>query len=208
MNLRNIFCGIAMAGVLLIPVEQVFPQDKSKGGEKAPAITEEMMKKWAEAGTPGDPHKVLDQFVGKWDISTRMWFEGPAKPPMEVKATAEIKWILDGRFVQEDATCQMMGMSQKSIGVTGYDNLKKKYVITYMDNTSTAIYTGEGMLDESGKVMTLFGKFDEPMTGERDKVIKFVTRLIGPDKHIFEIYDLVGTPSEFKSLEMTYVRRR
>ena len=81
-NFARSLCGvspvrIAMVGVLLIPVEQVFPQDKSKGGEKAPAISEEMMKKWAEAGTPGEPHKVLDQFVGKWDVSTRMWFEGP-----------------------------------------------------------------------------------------------------------------------------------
>lgn len=208
MNLRNIFCGITMAGVLLIPAELVFPQDKSKGGEKTPAMSEEMMKKWAEAGTPGEPHKVLDQFVGKWDVATRVWMEGPAKPPVEMKATAEVKWILDGRFLQEDASCQMMGMSQKSIAVTGYDNLKKKYVVSYIDNMSTALFTGEGTLDASGKVMTLFGKFDEPMTGERDKVIKFVTRLIGPDKHIFEIYDLVGTPNEFKSLEMTYVRRR
>jgi len=208
MNLRNSFCGIVMAGVLLIPAGQAFAQEKSKGGEKAPAMSEEMMKKWAEAATPGEPHRVLDQFVGKWDVSTRMWLEGPAKPPTEAKASAEIKWILDGRYLQEDATSQMMGMPHKSVGVTGYDNIRKKYVISYIDNMSTAIFTGEGTLDESGKVMTLFGKFDEPMTGERDKVIKFVTRLIGPDKHIFEIYDLVGTPSEFKSVEMTYVRKR
>jgi hypothetical protein len=208
MNLRNIFCGIAMAGVLLIPAEHVFAQDKSKGGEKAPAISQEMMKRWTEAATPGESHKLLDQFVGKWDVSTRMWFEGPGKPPTEGKAAVEIKWILDGRFLQEDAASEMMGMPHKSIAITGYDNIKKKYVVSYMDNMGTAIFTGEGTIDESGKVMTLFGKFDEPMTGERDKVIKMVTRLIGPDKHTFEIYDLVGTSSEFKSLEMTYVRKR
>jgi hypothetical protein len=201
-------CGILLAVVLLISADEVFSQEKSKGNEKAPAIPEEMMKKWVEAAAPGDPHKLLDQFVGKWEVSSRVWLEGPGRPPMEGKAAAEIKWIMDGRYVQEDATSQMMGMAHKSIGITGYDNLKKKYVTSYIDNMGTGIYTGEGTLDGSGKVMTLFGKYDEPTTGERDKVIKFVTRLIGPDKHVFEIYDLVGTPDEFKSLEMTYVRKR
>jgi hypothetical protein len=208
MNLRNVFCGIAMAGVLLFPAELGFGQERSKGDEKASAASQEMMKRWTEAATPGEPHKLLSQYVGKWEVSTRMWFEGPGKPPVETKATVEGKWIMDGRFVQEDATSEMMGMPHKSIGVTGYDNIKKKYVISYIDNMTTSICTAEGTLDESGKVMTLFGKFDEPMTGERDKVIKFVTRLIGPDKRIFEIYDLVGTPDEFKSMEMTYARKR
>ncbi|HVF88705.1 MAG TPA: DUF1579 domain-containing protein [Blastocatellia bacterium] len=208
MNLRNVFCGIAMAGVLLFPAELAFAQEKSKGDEKAPAMSQEMMKRWMDAATPGEGHKLLDQFVGKWEVSTRMWIEGPGKPPAETKATVEGKWIMDGRYVQEDSTSQVMGMPHKSIGITGYDNIKKKYVMSYIDNMGTSIYTAEGTLDESGKVMTLFGKFDEPMTGERDKIIKFVTRLVGPDKHIFEIYDLVGTPDEFKSLEMTYARKR
>ncbi|HKG20448.1 MAG TPA: DUF1579 domain-containing protein [Blastocatellia bacterium] len=208
MNLRNVFYGIAMTGLLLFPVEQSFAQEKSKGDEKASAMSQEMVKKWTEAATPGEPHKLLDQFVGKWEVSMRMWMEGPGRPPAEAKATVEGKWILDGRFVQEDSTSQIMGMPHRSIGITGYDNIKKKYVISYIENMATAICTAEGTLDESGKVMTLFGKLDEPMTGERDKVIKFVTRLIGPDKRIFEIYDLVGTPDEFKSIEMTYARKR
>ena len=208
MNLRSVFCRALLAVVLLFSAVEVFSQEKSKGNEKAPAMSEEMMKRWMDAATPGDSHKLLDQFVGKWEVASRVWLEGPGKPPTEGKAAAEIKWILDGRYVQEDATAQVMGMPHKSIGITGYDNIKKKYVMSYIDNMATGIYTGEGTLDASGKVMTLFGKFDEPMTGERDKVIKFVLRLAGPDKHIFEIYDLVGTPDEFKSVEMTYVRKR
>ena len=208
MNLRNVFCGILLAGALLFSAGEVFSQEKSKGNEKAPAMSEEMMKKWADASTPGDPHKLLDQFVGKWEVSSRMWLEGPGKPPTDGKAASEIRWILDGRFVQEDYSSQMMGMPHRSIGITGYDNVKKKYVMSYIDNMATSIYTCEGTLDESGKVMILFGKFDDPMTGERDKVNKFVTRMVGPDKHIFEIYDQVGTPGEFKFMEMTYVRKR
>jgi hypothetical protein len=208
MSLRNVFYTLALTGVLLFTAEQAFPQEKIKGDEKASAVSQDMIKKWTEAATPGEPHRLLEQLVGKWEIASRVWYEGPGKPPVEFKAAAEVKWVMDGRFLQEDATAEVMGMPHKSMAFTGYDNLKKKYVISYIENTATSIVTADGTFDGSGKVMTLFGKFDEPMTGERDKVIKLVTRLVGPDKHIFEIYDMVGTPDEFKALEMTYVRKR
>ena len=207
MNLRNIFCGMALAVALLFPLNPAFAQENNSG-DKAPAMSAEMMKKWAEAATPGEAHKLLNHLVGKWEVTSRMWFEGPGKPPVESKSTSESKWIMDGRFVQEEATAQMMGQTHKSLNITGYDNIRKKYVASHIENMGTAIYSAEGTLDQTGKVMTLFGKFDEPMTGERDKLTKMVIRLIGPDKYIFEMYDLVGTPDEFKAMEMTYVRKR
>lgn len=208
MNLRKIFCGMALAMALSFPPDPAFAQESSKGGEKAPAISPEMMKRWEEAATPGEAHKLLNHLVGKWEVTSRMWFEGPGKPPIESKSASESKWIMDGRFVQEEATAQMMGQIHKSLNIIGYDNIKKKYVTSHIENMGTSIYTAEGTLDQTGKVMTMFGKFDDPATGERDKLLKFVTRLIGPDKYVFEMYDMVGTPDEFKSMEMTYVRKR
>jgi hypothetical protein len=204
MKLRMVLFAIAVAAALVLAVGRADAQDKAK----PEADMQEMMKKWAEVSNPGEGHKVLEQFAGKWDTVSRMWVEGPGKPPSESKGSCETKWVLDGRFLLEESTGQMMGMSYKSMNLIGFDNYKKKYVMSYADNLGTAIYTGEGRLDPSNKVLTSFGKMDDFMTGDRDKPVKYVLRVISKDKHVFEIYDEVGSPNEFKAVEITYTRKQ
>lgn len=211
MRLRTLLCTIALVGVSISSAGQAFSQEnKVRGKEdaKPAADMQEMMKKWMEIATPGDAHKQLDQFVGKWETVTRMWWEGPARPPAESKGASEIKWIMDGRFLLEESSGQMMGMPYRGMGITGYDNFKKKYVVSYIDNMGTAMYTGEGKFDQGSKVLTSYGKMDEPMTGEHDKTVKYVMRVVGKDKYIFEIFDEVGSPGEFKAVEITYTRKQ
>lgn len=207
MKLRVFLFMIAIACALALSITKTGAQDKAKGDPKPAADMQEMMKKYMEAATPSEGHKFLEQFVGKWDMAMRMWGQGPDKPPTETKGGAEVKWVLDGHFLLEEGTGQIMGMAYKSMGLTGFDNFKKKYVFSYVDNMGTALFTGEGKLDLEKKVLTSFGKMDEPMTGETDKPTKYVTRFISKDKHIFEIYDEVGSPNEFKALEITYTRK-
>lgn len=210
MKIRMMMFTIAVAGAMALTANQAFSQEKGAGGKDnaKPAVDmQEMMKKWTEAGTPGQPHKLLDQFVGKWDTATRVWME-PGKPPMETKGTADVKWIMDGRYLLEESAGQLMGMPHKGMGITGYDNFKQKYVSSWIENMSTGMYMSEGTVDQSGKVLTFHGKIDEPATGERDKLVRFVARIISKDKHVFEIYDLVGRPDEFKAVEITYTRKQ
>ena len=204
MKLRMFLFTIAIAGALVLSISRTDAQDKAK----PEADTQEMMKKWAEVSTPGEGHKTLEQFVGKWDTISRAWGEGPGKPPSESKGSCETKWILDGRFLLEESAGQMMGMPYKSMNMIGFDNYKKKYIMSYADSLGTAIYTGEGKLDPSNKVMTSFGKMDDFLTGDRDKPVKYVMRIISKDKHVFEIYDEVGSPNEYKALEITYTRKQ
>jgi len=57
-------------------------------------------------------------------------------------------------------------------------------------------------------MLTLYGKMDKPMTGEHNKNVKYVTRIVGPDKHIFEVHDLaIGEPNT-KVVEVTYTRKK
>lgn len=210
MKLRILVCTIAFACASLLSAERGFSQEnKPKDKDaKAAADMQEMMKKWMEVATPGEAHKHLDYFVGKWDTTSRMWFEGPGKPPTESKGSSEAKWIMDGRFLLEELSGQMMGMPWRGMSITGYDNYKKKYIVSFIDNMGTGLYTSEGKLDATNKVMTTFGKMDEPITGEHDKIIKYVVRQLSKDKYIFEMYDEVGGPSEFKAVEITYTRKQ
>ena len=169
---------------------------------------EEMMKRWKDAATPGEAHKVLDNFVGSWETEASTWMDGPDKPPSLTKGTAEVKWVLDGRFVQQEMTGEMMGAPMHGIGFSGYDNFKKKYTIFWIDNSATAMSTSEGSINKDGTVITSWGKMDEPMTGEKDKKVKYIDTIVDHDKHVFEIHDLSLPGPSTKVVEIVYTRKK
>jgi len=212
MKLNRYICLGAFALLSVIFAGLLLAQDKpakdAKPGKDAPAVNiEEMTKKWMAAATPGAAHKALDSQAGEWDLTTKMWTPGTAGPPTETKGTATTKWILGGRFLQSDVTGEMMGMPMTGLGITGYDNFKKKYVTYWIDSLGTAMYTAEGTADAAGKVFTYHGKMDEPATGEKDKPVKFIHRVLTADKHVFEIHD-VALGANSKAMEMSYTRKK
>ena len=212
MKLNRYICLGAFALLPVIFAGLLLAQDKpakdAKPGKDAPAVNiEEMTKKWMAAATPGAAHKALDSQAGEWDLTTKMWTPGTAGPPTETKGTATTKWILGGRFLQSDVTGEMMGMPMTGLGITGYDNFKKKYVTYWIDSLGTAMYIAEGTADAAGKVFTYHGKMDEPATGEKDKPVKFIHRVLTADKHVFEIHD-VALGANSKAMEMSYTRKK
>ena len=209
MKLHRYCCLGALALLPITFASLLLAQDKpAKPGKDAPKPDEaEMMKKWMAASTPGAGHKALDSQAGEWEITMRAWTPGSSDAPQETKGTATTKWILGGRFLQSDVTGVMMGMPMTGLGITGYDNFKKKYVTYWIDSLNTAMYTAEGTFDATGKTFTYHGKMDEPMTGEKDKPVKFVHRILSADKHVFEIHEpALGANS--KTFEMAYSRKK
>lgn len=210
MRLRIFACAIALVAALLMTANAALGQhkdDKGKFKEPSPAEMQEMMKKWMEVASPGAGHKPLDGLTGKWETSMKMWM-GPGATPMEAKGTAETKWVMEGRFLLQEEAREFMNMPHRSMLFIGYDNFKKKYVLSFLDNMSTAIYHAEGDFDEQKKSLVFLGRMDEPMTGEKNKPVRYVTRFISKDKYVFEAYDLIGTPNEFKAVEVTYTRKQ
>jgi uncharacterized protein DUF1579 len=185
-------------------------QDKPAASEvksdKAPATpgTEEMMKKMAELAAPGPAHKALDSLAGEWNVEARFWMGGP--DPIVSKGSAAKHWILGGRFLQEDYKGEFMSKSFQGMGLTGYDNLKQKYVGFWIDSMGTAMSTNEGTADAEGKVLTLNGTTDDPMTGEKNKPVRYILRLVSPDKHIMEMH-YVALGEKSKVGEITYTRK-
>src|SRR5262245_37267397 len=185
----------------------VWAQDKKASGAKpdakAPpggdAAMEEMMKKVA----PGPEHKVLDNMAGEWNVSAKFWM-APDAEPMDSKGTSTKKWILDGRFIQEDHSSEFMGMKFKGLGITGYDKMKQKYTAFWVDSMGTGMMMSEG--DAAGNVITYKGTMDDPMTGKRNKPMKSILTIVNKDKHVLEMHDLsLGEKS--KMGEITYTRK-
>jgi hypothetical protein len=203
---------LCVALVAAFVIVNVCAQDKparSKTKESKPAAAEPdheaMMKKWMEIATPGPQHKGLEAFAGEWEVESKWWM-APDAPPMESKGTSKVHSILGGRYVQEEHTGEMMGKPFNGIGITGYDNFKKKYVSFWIDDAGTGMFTSEGTADPAGKMFTFHGKMDDPMTGEKDKPMKMILRTVNANKRVFEMHDL--SKGE-KSLcgEMTYTRK-
>ena len=110
-----------------------------------------MMAAYAKYATPGPQHKMLDPLVGSWDCTAQMWND-PSAAPTESKATCETKWVLGGRFTQDDVTGDMGGMPFHGMGINGYDNIKKEFVSFWIDEMSTSFMITTGQSDASGKV--------------------------------------------------------
>ncbi|MBF8294812.1 MAG: hypothetical protein HW389_1357 [Bacteroidetes bacterium] len=202
-----IFTGVLALVLTLLVVQDLLAQEKKKSAKKGPS-QEEMMKRWQEAMTPGDAHKKLEAMVGTWDAEVKMWMNGPAGELTVSKGTSENKLVLGGRYVQQDFTSEMMNQPFSGIGYTGYDNFNKKYISFWIDNMSTAMATQEGSLDKGGKTLTMWGKMDEPMTGEKGKRVKYVTRIIDNDKHVFEVYDVTAYGDKKPTMQITYTRKK
>jgi hypothetical protein len=201
------FFGVLILVLTLAVSNESFSQEKKKSAKKMPS-EEEMMRRWQESMTPGAQHKMLEESVGTWDAEVKMWMKGPSGEPMVSKGTSENKMVLGGRYLQQEFTGEMMGQPFAGTGFTGYDNFKKKYVSFWIDNMSTGMSTKDGVLDKDEKSVTMWGKMDEPATGEKDKKVKYVTRFVDKDTQVFETYDMSSFGDKKPIMEITYKRRK
>ena len=164
-----------------------------------------MMDVYKKVGTPGAPHKLLASMAGSWITKTKAWME-PDKPPMEDTGTCEQKMLLDGRYLQQEYTGEMMGSPFIGINLIGYDNHTKKYVSTWIDSMSTGIYFFEGTAGADGKTITQESSYDDPVRGPM--VWRSVTRRVDDNTVEYEMYLTPKGGKEEKMMEMTLTRKR
>jgi hypothetical protein len=205
MKSRVSVAGMVVAVVAMLAVAGLAGAQE---GEK-PKLTPEQqaeMDAWMKAGTPGAMHKALDPTIGSWTVKATSW-QTPGGPPQTGSGTAEDSWVLGGRFVREDFDGEFGGMKFQGLGYTGYDNLKKKYVGTWMDTMGTMVMVMTGTADPSGKVITLTSTMPDVMTGKSMKM-RNVTRIVDANTHVMEMYGPDrSSGKEFKMMEIVYTRK-
>jgi len=168
---------------------------------------EEIMKACADAGMVGPEHMAMAKHVGTWDCAVKMWMD-PTQPPMESKGTEVCEMAMGGRMCVGNFTGDMMGQPFHGQSQTGYSNFAKKYWSTWTDDMSTGMMYSEGTASEDGKTITFIGSYDDPMSNTMDKPWKQVITLVDDDHYTFAAYEHVGTPKEFKMMEITYTRKK
>src|SRR5690349_2051613 len=110
---------LSLAAGLLLVCTSAFAQH-DHGEKKPPAMDPAAMEAMMKAGTPGDAHKALNGFAGSWTASSKMWMM-PGADPMTMDGTAEMKWVLDGHYLEQRFTGSFMGMPFTGLGYVGYD---------------------------------------------------------------------------------------
>ncbi len=180
-------------------VRSVLGDDAKKGGPPVPDA--DAMKHWQECCTPNESHAWLSRFLGRWDTVMKV---SMGNSVAESKGTAEFRWLMDGRWLAMDAKGEMMGQPITQFCLLGFDNFKKKYVVTYVDSMSTAMLSSEGFTTQDRGTLVCYGPMDEPLTGENDKPVKYVWRFPDAKTIVFELHDLaIGEPNT-KVVEVTY----
>ncbi|PPK72192.1 uncharacterized protein DUF1579 [Methylobacter tundripaludum] len=176
---------------------------KGKKAEK-PMDPQAMMEVYNKLAAPGEQHKQLANLAGSWTTKTKEWME-PNKPPTESTGSAEMKMLLDGRFLQQELTGQMMGQPFSGIEITAYDNLLKRYVTSWMSTMGTGIFTMEGTASTDGKTITLKGQHAEPGGGYMKH--RAIWKIVDSNTQTFDMYGTYPGGKEWKMMEMTYTRK-
>src|SRR6266478_9197015 len=228
MNTRNISALIAPVAISVIasaqtpaPQPSTPPTSLTSPAVSAPATTAaspneaEMMKQMMELAKLNENHKLLADLAGTWSYTVKFWMNpDPNAKPQESKGTAVRKSMMDGRYFVMDVTGKMdipgpdgkkKEMTFKGMGVEGYDNVKKKFVGTWVDNMGTGIMMSEGDYDPATKTFTYTGEV-EAIPGMKQK-IREVMKITDKDHHIFEWYEDRGG-QEAKTMEISYTRKK
>ena len=162
------------------------------------------MKKWMDYSTPGDMQAMLAKSEGSWDVEVTLWM-APGQEPMKNKSTSEVKMILGGRYWQATNKGSFGGMPYEGIGVIGYDNAKKIFQSSWIDNMGTGVMMMEGTYDAATKTLTLNGKSYDPMAG-KDMNMRQVFKFIDDKHQVIEMYSINGG-KEFKAMEMKLTKK-
>ena len=167
---------------------------------------DEMMKAWMAQATPGAAHKSLEAAVGSWDVKTKMWM-APGAPPTESAGTSENKMILGGRFLEQHYEGTAMGQPFSGMGLTGYDNYKKKIVATWVDSMSTSIMTMQGSWDKANKVLTSYGTMDD-VVAKKPLKMKSVVTIVDADHHTYDSWHALPDGKWAQDLHIEYTRKK
>ena len=199
--MRFIYLAVTTLCVTLA-VATALAKDKKSEKQMDPQA---MMETYKKLATPGEPHKLFASLAGSWTTKTKEWME-PDKPPMESTGSAEMKMLLDGRFLQQELTGDMMGQRYSGVGINAYDNLRKRYVTMWIDTMGTGIFTMEGTVSADGKTITLKGQHAEPGGGHMTH--RAVWKIVDSNTQTFDMYGTHEHGKEMKMMEITYTRKQ
>jgi hypothetical protein len=153
---------------------------------------------------PGPVHNRLNRLVGNWDVALQYTLGDKQHAG---KATCEAKWILEGRFVQQDYQSRFQGKPFHVLQLLGYDNQRRKTIEIMMDNLGTGLMHNEGSISDDGKVISNLGEGLDPLTSKPYK-LRTVTTIVDNDHFTLEWFRTNVGAKEEKVVRMAHTRTK
>jgi len=189
--MKNVF---KWAALMLLMVAANFA--KAQDDEAA------MMAAWHEAMAVGPEHEFLKKMEGNWAVTTTSMNPGQTETST---GKATIKMVLGGRFLEEQTTGKSMGMPFEGHSTMGYDNVRKKFHLSWIDNFGTGFMVGDGTRE--GDKITFIVTYPNVM-GKGDDNYKIVYNIDSEKKHTMMMYMLSPENQEMKMMEVVYTRTK
>ena len=168
-----------------------------------PVDTAAMNKAWAAYMTPGEVHKMLAKADGKWDAEITFYMGSDTSVN---KATCETEMILGGRYQKSEYEGNVDGMPFEGINTLAYDNSRKVYISTWIDNMGTGLMYLEGTFDDKTMTMNLKGKAADVTTG-KDIMMRETVKIIDEKTQQMDMYDTKEGATEVKTMSILLKKR-
>lgn len=184
---------LLLLAVTAVPAAAADPQQPNAApSAEAQAKMKADMDAMMKYAQPGEHHKRLDGFAGKWKVTGKSWMD-PSQQATEFTGTVESTWLLGGRYLQSVHKAAFFGMPFEGRSIDGYDNGTHEYFSTWIDNMGTGVMVFRGTCEDPCKVLTETAEGFDPISGKMMKT-KEVTTYVDPDTYRFEMYVVGSTP--------------
>ncbi len=164
-----------------------------------------MMKAWMDFMTPGDMHKWMAKSAGTWTGEVSTWMD-PSAPPMKSTATIVHKMAMNGLYQMGDYKGTMMGQPFMGHSILAYDNAKKEFINTWVDNMGSGIVVMRGTWDDGTKTLRLKGMQTNPVDG-KDTELREENKFIDDNTQMMTMYGAGMDGKEMKLMEATFKRK-
>jgi hypothetical protein len=172
-------------------------------GKSAAASEAAMMAQWQEAMTPSAGHARLMPMVGTWKATTTFRM-APGEPEQVHGGTSIHRLVLGGRYVEQSYKGMSMGMPFEGIGFTGYDNVKKRYVGTWMDTFGTGVMHSVGVGRPTDDRIDFVCEAIEP--SGKTKVFDAIIRIKNHEHHSYEMWTKGPNGKSYRVMLVEYER--
>jgi len=187
-----------------VPKAKMKAKAKAAPKSKSAAMSEAaMMAQWQEAMTPSAGHARLMPMVGTWRATTTFTM-APGAPEQVHGGTSVHRLVLGGRHLEQIYKGMSMGMPFEGIGYTGFDNVKKRYVGTWMDTFGTGVMNSVGVGRPTDERIDFVCEATEP--SGKTKVFDAIVRIKNHGRHSYEMWTKGPNGKSYRVMLVEYER--
>ncbi len=101
-----------------------------------------------------------------------------------------------------------MGKPFEGMGLFGFDNIKGQYETLWLDNMGTGFVRGTGTYEASTKVLKDTGEYSCPISQNKTRAYRAEWKLIDKTHTVYEMWSTTPEGTEYKQMEMAYLRTK